>query len=337
MDYTKHKSTILAIIGVGFIGYLYTKYNDKKYKDDNIENYKIIQNYLINSVTLDNKNKPILWIHIPYKLNSRKWESFGSRNTYNLNEPYLQLTVKTIIEKCKKSFYICLIDDDSFRDILPEWNVDMSRISDPILSKLRITGMMKILYKYGGLFIPPTFVCLKNLKTFYDEGTNKKKPFCVEYISRNSSSSIVDYFPNTLSLGALKNDKTIQKLIQYLEGLISRDCTNESLFDGNIERQLFKLVQDKKMNMLPANLIGAKTADDKYITIEDMMETNGLKITKNAYGVYIPHDEILHRKSYEWFANISHDEIINSELNICRVIQSSLPDVEESKEAVISM
>ena len=51
MDYTKHKSTILAIIGVAFIGYLYTKYNEKKYKDDNIENYKIIQNSLINSNT----------------------------------------------------------------------------------------------------------------------------------------------------------------------------------------------------------------------------------------------------------------------------------------------
>ena len=48
---------------------------------------------------------------------------FHSRNTNNLNQPYLHLTIQSIIDHCSNDFHICLIDDDSFSKLIPEWDI----------------------------------------------------------------------------------------------------------------------------------------------------------------------------------------------------------------------
>jgi len=58
--------------------------------------------------------KPIIWIHVEFDKNARSWESFGSRTSDNLNQPYQYLTIRNIIEHCGESFNVCLIDDDAF-------------------------------------------------------------------------------------------------------------------------------------------------------------------------------------------------------------------------------
>ena len=57
--------------------------------------------------------KPNIWIHIDYEKNSRNWKSFYSRNSRHLNQPYLHLTIKSIIRYCQDDFNICLINDDT--------------------------------------------------------------------------------------------------------------------------------------------------------------------------------------------------------------------------------
>ena len=58
--------------------------------------------------------KPILWVHIDYKKNSRNWESFYSRSNNDINQDYLYLTIRSIIDNCGDDSHICLIDDNSF-------------------------------------------------------------------------------------------------------------------------------------------------------------------------------------------------------------------------------
>ena len=151
----KSLSTLLILfvilIGVGFV---YKKFESKCDNEDSQFNDNMIQKYLLSDVNLDNEKKPILWIHIPYEYNSRNWQSFGSRSSFDLNQPYLYLTVKSIINQCSDSFKICIIDDHSFDKLLPNWKIDMSRISNPISDNMRTLGFMKLLYKYGGLLCP---------------------------------------------------------------------------------------------------------------------------------------------------------------------------------------
>ena len=91
------------------LGFLYKRFEDKRIREEKSDNYESIQKYLLDDVTLAKSKKPILWIHVPYEYNSRNWLNFGSRSSFNLNQPYLYLTVKSIISQCDNSFTICII------------------------------------------------------------------------------------------------------------------------------------------------------------------------------------------------------------------------------------
>ena len=104
---------ILFIILIS-LGILYQKYLEKQSNKATFDDYGEIKKYLLKDKTLDKSKKPLLWIHIPHEYNSRNWLSFGSRSSYDLNQPYLYLTVKTIIKNCDQSFKIVIIDDGSF-------------------------------------------------------------------------------------------------------------------------------------------------------------------------------------------------------------------------------
>jgi hypothetical protein len=83
-------------------------------REEEGESYEAIQEYLLDGDTLGKSKKPILWLHVPYEYNSRNWLSFGSRSSFDLNQPYLYLTVRSIIKQCQGSFTICIIDDTHF-------------------------------------------------------------------------------------------------------------------------------------------------------------------------------------------------------------------------------
>ena len=75
---------------------------------------------------------------------------FKSRNTLDLNQPYKNLCVKSIMKYCGDSFKICLIDDSSFEKIIPDWTIRMDGLSDPIKKKSENISIIKItLYIWG--------------------------------------------------------------------------------------------------------------------------------------------------------------------------------------------
>ena len=102
---------ILFVILIS-LGILYQKYLEKQSTIAAFDDYGEVKKYLLKDKSLDKSKKPILWIHIPHEYNSRNWLSFGSRSSTELNQPYLYLTVKSIIKNCDQSFKIVLIDDD---------------------------------------------------------------------------------------------------------------------------------------------------------------------------------------------------------------------------------
>ena len=117
---------ILFVILIS-LGILYQKFLEKQSKTASFDEYDEIKKYLLNDKTLDKSKKPLLWIHIPYEVNARDWLSFGSRNSTELNQPYLYLTVKSIIKNCDESFNIILIDDNTFKKLIPDWNISLAQ------------------------------------------------------------------------------------------------------------------------------------------------------------------------------------------------------------------
>ena len=144
------------------------------------DEYELIRKYLLNDSPLHGHNRPKLWIHTKYEINARKWKDFYSRNTTDLNQPYIHLTIKTIIDHCGDDFNICLIDDQTFSKLLPSWDIDISTLAEPIKSHFRELGLAQLIYYYGGMVVPNSFICKKNLKPLYDNGISGNKAFVCE-------------------------------------------------------------------------------------------------------------------------------------------------------------
>jgi len=295
------------------IGFLYRRFEDKRMREENKDNYEAIQKYLLDDVTLGKSKKPILWIHIPYEYNSRKWLSFGSRSSFDLNQPYLYLTVRSIIKHCDESFTVCIFDDNSFSKLIPGWNIDMNRLSDPILSNMRTLGMMKLLYNYGGMLCPISFLCMKDLMGMYTKGTRGNKMFICETVDRNSTSSYRDFYSNISFCGAPKESETIAELCNYIQTLSSHDHTSETKFLGQYDRWIMKRIEQSIINLIEGIEIGTKTIDDKQIIVDDLMSNHYLDLYKGTYGILIPSNELLNRLKFGWFVRMSPKQVLESD------------------------
>uniref|UniRef100_A0A6C0HY56 Uncharacterized protein n=1 Tax=viral metagenome TaxID=1070528 RepID=A0A6C0HY56_9ZZZZ len=320
---------ILLIIALAGVGFLYNRYTDKLDRESDTENYSAIHKYLLTDPDLvDTKNrKPILWIPVKYEYNARNWLSFGSRSSTNLNQPYMYLTVKSIINQCDESFHICLIDDSSFEKLIPNWNINMKSISDPVLDYIRQLGLAKILYIYGGIICPPSFLCMRNLSEMYKIGTTNHKMFICENIDRNITSTTKEFYPDTRFMGAQKENPMVEKLVEFIQRTISTDYTSQAEFLGEINRWTESKIQKNKINLIEGKMIGIKTMDDTPVLVDNLLSNQYLDLYPKLYGIYIPADEILTRVHYQWFARLSPRQVLESKVIICKyILLASSPD-----------
>ena len=142
---------LIAIGAIGVVSYFGDKIKQGLSSND-AEN-ELIRKYLLNESPLYGMNRPKLWIHSTYEKNARQWKDFYSRNTTDLNQPYIHLTIKSIINHCGADFNICLIDDETFSKLIPTWEVNMATLSEPHKSTYRDYGMEESLYRIR------SFVC----------------------------------------------------------------------------------------------------------------------------------------------------------------------------------
>lgn len=274
--------------------------------------YKLIKTYLLND-DIYHSGKPNLWIHSRYEINSRAWKSFGSRNTYDLNQPYLHLTIKSIIHKCQNSFNICLIDDTCFAKLLHGWNINMDSLAEPFRTHYRELGLMKILYEYGGIVVPNSFLCFRDLIHLHSP-EKENAPFICENINRTTNTSL-DFVPDIRFMGVpQKKCPVIKELIDFVSARNAHPhYSSESDLTGAISKWCMDRVRERRIKLLSADMIGAMTATGKKpILLDHLMEEQYLDIAPQAMGIFIPADEILNRPKYQWFAVISSDEVLQT-------------------------
>ena len=316
---------ILIIIGMVF--FLYNRYQQKQdliYNND--DNYTDIQRYLLRETnSLDKAKKPILWIHIPHEYNARNWISFGSRSSFELNQPYLYLTVKSIIQQCEDSFHICLIDDNSFAKLLPNWTIQLNTVGDPVSKYLRYLALTQLLYRYGGMIVPISFLCLRDLSGLYDMGTSGEKLFVAELVDRNITSTTNDFYPSIRFMGAPKECPIVKDLIDFMQRTISSDYTSQLEFLGEFDR--WCNARRQQINIIPGKLIGTKTMDDEPVLIDNLLSNEYINLYSQVYGIYIPAREILRRRHYEWFARLSPRQVLEANAILSKyILLANIPD-----------
>lgn len=310
---------LVTFLLLTLVGYLYDKYRRKNDTYDETMNEQLIRKYLLNDGFTSN-NKPPLWIYIENDINSREWLSFGSRNTYNLNQPYLYITIRSIINQSSNDFNVCIINDESIHKLIPNWSIDMNKIADPVKKHFRMLAMCKILYAYGGMVVPPSFVALRRLSELYNVGIQTYGCFTVELPSKSVLSNIKDVQPSLYFIGSGPQHQSIKEVCEELERTLSNDYTSEQDFNGGGERILNKLIHNHQITKISGKLVGCLDKEDRYISINELLGTSYIDFSDDLIGIYLPQRDIIERSKYQWFARLQDKEIYNEPMIISKYL-----------------
>ncbi len=311
MDY----STIILIIIFSLISnYIYSSFKNSEEIFESREHYKLVSEFFIGGEM--SHHKPILWIFSPPDINARNWESFYSRNTLKLNQPYLQITMKSIYDKCKDSFNVCLINDDIFESLL-DWNVNIHDLPQPSKDHYRQLGLSMLLYNYGGFIVPPSFLCVHNLYDLYKTNLQDKGMFVVQDVNHGITHDQVTYMPNVHMMACKKKSVIMNKCIDYQESLFL-DKTSQPNFIDNVN-----LWCNRNVTVVDGKYIGVKKITGEPVTIDELLGTTPIELPSDLYGIYIPQDEVLQRSKYNWFARMSAKQILNSSFMLAKYMIAS--------------
>lgn len=302
MDDNKVTNLFVLLLILFIITYFYNVYKSKLEKEDVKFSYDEIKRFLN-----EKHNKPILWIFLNYEKNARNWDSFYSRNSFALNQGYLFLTVRTIVEKCKDDFHICLIDDNVFYKLLNEEIFkNMNKKSAHHKTYVRIYGICQLLYTYGGLFVPASFVCFQNLSHLM----SRPKMFVGEFKGFRKDRS---FTPCYKFMGCEKENGEMGKLLDYLKKDLISDYTAEPEFVGKVSIWLDYHIKQGGIQLISGTQLGTKSRKGKPIDLEDFLSTDYIDMRlKNILGVYVPQEELLKRIQYGWFVRMSPTQVLES-------------------------
>jgi hypothetical protein len=328
--FKQNKYFYLTLISIFVVSsYIGSQYSDAFKPNDE---YALIKDYLLNDSPLYGFNRPKIWIHTKYEYNARKWKSFQSRSSQDLNQPYIHLTIKTIIDHCGDDFHICLIDDNTFSKLIPSWKeTNLATVAEPMKSQLRQIGLAELVYYYGGMVLPNSFVCGRPLKSFYESAIAGNQPFVCQNINRNENllknPQRQPFLPETYIMGAPKNNETVKELVEYLK---KRNKTphfsSDRDFLGDTSQWCMNAIREQKMTLIGGEYVGVKTAKGKPVLLDDLMEETYLDLHTDCVGIYIPENELLSRKRYQWFAVMPTDELMNTNMAITRYMKIALVD-----------
>jgi len=303
---------VLVFIAVTAIGMIYDRYSKKFYPDEELDKYNLVKKYLLNeSESID--GNPFLWIHTKHEINARDWESFNSRNSKKLNQPYKDLCVESAVNHCSESFKICLIDDSSFEKIIPDWTIQMDGLAEPVKEKVRVLALTKLLHTYGGMLVPNSTIVLKDLKPLYNEKVAQHKMFTGEMNNKSDSNAYSRFGPTHKLLGCIKGCPVMKDLSEYLEILVSTDNTDQSKFEGNISRHLRKLMKEGKCNIICGKGLGTKNKKNEVILIDNLLESSSLELCMcSLFCIILPDKDILNRTKYQWFSRLNHMQVLEA-------------------------
>jgi len=241
------------------------------------------------------------------------------------------LTIKTIINHCGQDFNVCLIDDETFSNLIPNWDIKIATVAEPMKSHYRELGLAQLLHIYGGMIVPNSFVCCRNLKELYDYSLAQGKPFVGENINRTMCTAKADarmiFAPDMFFMGTAKRDPVIADLVDYLKNRnLNPHFSSEVEFLGQTSQWFVSQIKQDRVKLLGGDMIGVKTTKNKPVLLEDLLGEQYLEISSNAYGVYIPADEVLTRTKYQWFAALSSDEVLETTAVVVKYIKASIID-----------
>ena len=316
----KYQRLLLAFVAISTVSFLYEKYKSKYEENPEKKNFSLIEKHLLKNAR---NGKPNIWIHTDYNVNARNWESFNSRNSKKLNQPYIRMCIDTMIKWSGEKCNICLINDDTFGRILDNWTIDLDKLPEPIKGRTRKLGLLRLIHKFGGVLMPNSFLMMRDFKPYHEKYLGPKGCYVGEFVTKNKHSSEKPFFPNIRLIGCKKGCNVIKRLCDNLEADLSIDNTSEIDFEDKINKYLYKYVMNGGMNIIPANILGCKTVGGDQILLDHLMGESRIDFDLNMVGFYIPKCELSKRLNYQWFMRLNKTQIVTSKTTIGKLFSLS--------------
>ena len=99
---------------------------------------------------------------------------------------------------------------------------------------------------------------------------------------------------------------------KYLEIQNSTDFVAEMDFLGKSNQWLQDKSDKNEISLINGALLGTKNSDGKRIFTEDLIKSTFINLDDNAYGLYIPWDELISRIALAWFVRLSPEQVLES-------------------------
>lgn len=319
---------LITFLIITIVGYVYDKYRMKQERQERQKYEDVVQRFLLKekpSIT----DIPILWVHIPREMNSRKWLHWGSRNTKAVNQPYLFLVLSAIVQQATGSFKICFIDDQSFTKVLPNWTIDIDKLAKPVKDNMRNLAIMKLLYYYGGMLIPHSYLPCKPLVHLYNNGLQNSELSFVNLPNHSVSYNSKPVTPSINFMASKKRSHILKQIIQELEYLYSTNFTDEVSFNNKIceiiEKHKRQTESNHSINSISSSSVGVLDKNNNVIGIEKLLSDDESPYEYDSIdGILIPEKDILNRTKYNWFASLPAQEVLKANTVLSRYLTASI-------------
>lgn len=307
---------IYIFILIGFFVLLnYNYYQNKKrnkirrLKDETID----IDYFFYSSEKLTNAKKRKIWIHIPHEKNARNWTDGSDRTSTDLNQPYMLLCIKSIIDHCSQNYDIIIFNDTNMCDILADMDIDLGKLSGALLDKYREICLLEILYRHGGVIMPPSIFLNSSLHLIDNRDT-----WYVSEFKNEKNISHMNTLPSIKLTGSNEKNKELKNYIDYLNKILVQDFGESSLV---YNQNYFKV---NAIPTLSGKLIGTVNTFGDVISLDDLMSDKKIKLCNTNIGLYIPANELLHRKIYQWFCYLNEEQVLKANIFISEYMRENL-------------
>lgn len=272
------------------------------------------ENFMNNSIL---NNKPNLWIYIPEEISSKYWKNFHSRRSKQDIPAYKQLCLNTIF-KYNKDMNIYLLDDTKINSIFNK-NCPFQWNDQRICKKLKLDYLKYYLfYHYGGIWIPPETIAFQSFKKITDKlftndiitvGCKPKKDECIDFTILGGSqySNIIKYLLDSFT----------DKLNQYLN-----NYTYDSYY---INKQLLNYNISYLSHHFSQEYNGTIDRHNRIVSYENVVAISPTYFKNPDKLIYYSIPENIEKYNhYNWFARLSKDQILQSDMWIGEIFSNIL-------------
>lgn len=241
-------------------------------------------------------------------------------------------SLQVLNSKINKEFYdLIVISPNNIKHYLPDFPIEMNAESKYNL-KFRVDLLASfLLSKYGGLFVSPGTVVLKdldeimyNLKFKYDLITFGG---AIRYM--NSCNDI--QHPGNYVIGAKHSNPTILGYKKrLLENLYSQGYTDKLVSEDLLSYSIIENRPDKYFHF-NCEYTGNVDYRNNIISLGHYFGYEPIKFKNkdNLIFISLPYDEILYNKDFYWVNNLSMKQFVEANTNITEIITEEIYKIKD--------